>query len=210
MSAAASTATPTTEPSRSGRLLDLLRRLIDYGRELATTLHQRAAADPAFTRVFFGTTDLASILARILCGLNRADALEARVRRRASHLDAGPRPAMARSAAKTPAAPPAATGAEARPAGLPTPGQIAAQVRRQPIGAVIADICRDFGITASHPLWRDVQRAILKHGGSLARLAKDIISRPWARPAQPVPAAAPAASPEPDLRSEAPGGTGPP
>ena len=74
MSAAASTATPTTEPSRSGRLLDLLRRLIDYGRELATTLHQRAAAE-----------------------------------------------------------------AEARPAGLPTPGQIAAQVRRQPIGAVIAD-----------------------------------------------------------------------
>ena len=148
MSAAASTATPTTEPSRSGRLLDLLRRLIDYGRELAATIHQRAAADPAFTRVFFGTTDLASILARILCGLNRADALEARVRRRAAHLDAGPRPAKARSAAK----PPAAAEAEARPAGLPTPGQIAAQVRRQPIGAVIADICRDFGITASHPL----------------------------------------------------------
>jgi hypothetical protein len=92
---------------------------------------------------------------------------------------------------------------------LPTPEQIAAQVRRQPIGAVIADICRDFGITASHPLWRDVQRAIIKHGGSLARLAIDIINRPWPPIAQPPTTVAPTTL-QPNLQFAAPGGTGPP
>ncbi len=206
MSAAASTPTPATEPSRSGRLLDLVRKLIDYGRELAATIRQRTSTDVASTMVRFGTTDLVSILARIICGLHRADALEARVLRRAAHLDAGPRPASTRSAAKAPAAPPAAE-ADPRPAGLPTPEQIAAAVRRQPIGAVIADICRDFGITASHPLWRDVRRAIIKHGGSLARLGIDIIRRPWL----PAPTAVAPAAPQPALRFAAPGGgTGPP
>ena len=40
---------------------------------------------------------------------------------------------------------------------LPTPEQIAATVRRQPIGAVFADICRDLGIPPSHPLWRELR-----------------------------------------------------
>ncbi|HME20220.1 MAG TPA: hypothetical protein VKI44_02440 [Acetobacteraceae bacterium] len=48
MSAATSTRTPTTEPSRSGRLLSLVPKLIDYGRELAATLRQRTAAEPIF------------------------------------------------------------------------------------------------------------------------------------------------------------------
>jgi hypothetical protein len=39
---------------------------------------------------------------------------------------------------------------------MPTAEQIAAEVRRRPIGAVIADICRDLRILPSHPLWRDI------------------------------------------------------
>src|SRR5271169_4753178 len=105
MSAAAQAPTPTTEPSRSGRLLGLVRKLIDYGRELAATIRQRTAAEPLFAKVRFGTSDLALILARIARGLLLADALEARVLQRATHLDAGPRPGRARSAAKAPAAP---------------------------------------------------------------------------------------------------------
>ena len=118
MSAAAETPTPTTEPSRSGRLLDLVRKLIDYGRELAATIRQRTATDPTFVKARFGTIDLVVILARIIRGLLRAEALEARVLRRAAHLDAGPRPAGARSAAKAPAVPrPAAeTDPRSRPA----------------------------------------------------------------------------------------------
>jgi hypothetical protein len=139
--------TPTPQPSRSGGLLALVRKLIDYRRELAATIRQRTAADPIFAKARFGTADLALILARIARGLHLAGALEARVLRRAAHLDARPRPGKPRSAATPPTAPRVAE-ADPRPAGLPTPEQIAAEIRRRPIGAVIADICRDLGIVA--------------------------------------------------------------
>src|SRR5271169_7026398 len=97
-SAAEAPAPTTTEPSRSGRLLNLVRKLIDYGREIAATIRQRTVTEPLFATIRFGTTDLALILARIARGLLLADALEARVLRRAAHLDAGRRPGRARSA----------------------------------------------------------------------------------------------------------------
>ena len=56
---------------------------------------------------------------------------------------------------------------------LPTPEDIAAQVRRRPVGAVIADIFRDFGIVPSNPLWRELSLAIIENGGNLATLFKD-------------------------------------
>jgi len=167
MSDAAETPTPTTEPSRSGRLLNLVRKLIDYGRELAATLRQRTTAEPLFAMGCFGTTDLALILARIVRGLLLADALEARVLQRAAHLDAGPRRGRARSAPRAPAAP-RASEADPRLACLPTAAEIAAEVRRRPIGAVIADICRDLGIVPRHPLWPDVHRAIIRHAAALS------------------------------------------
>ena len=205
MSAAAETPAPTTEPSRSFRLLDLVRKLIDYGRELAATIRQRTAADPIFAKARFGTTDLALLFARIARGLQLANALEARVLRSAAQLDAGPAQGRARSAPRAPAAPRVAAEADPGLAHLPTPEQIAAEVRRKPIGAVIADICRDLGITGSHPLWREVQRAIIMHGGNLARLVSDILDRAFPLSARLLPAAKPAA-----LRLDAPDGTGPP
>jgi hypothetical protein len=80
-------------------------------------------------------------------------------------------------------------------------------VRRRPIGAVIADICRDLGILPSHMLWREVQKLIIEHGGSLVRLLSDLIDQAF--------------SPDPRLQSptglraptlclEAHSGTGPP
>ena len=93
MSAAATTPTPTTEPSRAGRLLNLVRKLIDYGKELAAALrHHSATIDLASVTRPFGTRDIALILARITRGLHRANALEARVVRNAASLDAAPRP----------------------------------------------------------------------------------------------------------------------
>jgi hypothetical protein len=160
MSAATTAPAPTAEPSRSGRLLGLVGKLIDYGRELAATLRQRSATTEfAVTARLFGTSDIALILARITRGLIRADALAAKLVRNAARLDAAPRPQPARtvakpaSAARRQAAPPA----DPRLAHLPTSEQIAAEVRRRPIGAVIADICRDLGITSRHPLWRELQ-----------------------------------------------------
>ena len=207
MSAAATTPTPTTVPSRIGRLLNLVRKLIDYGKELATRLRQHSAApDLADITRPFGTGDIALILARITCGLQRANALEARLVRNAARLDAPPRPrgtpAVARpaSALRRQAAPPA----DPRLAHLPTAEQIAAEVRRRPIGAVIADICRDLGITSRHELWRELQFLIIHHGGSYARLVIDLL-RHMFKP--PVPAAAPAAWLPPP---PSPAGTGPP
>jgi hypothetical protein len=66
-----------------------VRKLIDYGRQLYTALQERTADIAAVTRDF-GTRDIAAILKRIACGLERANALEARVVREAASIDAGP------------------------------------------------------------------------------------------------------------------------
>ena len=88
---------------------------------------------------------------------------------------------------------------------LPTPEQIAAKVRRQPIGAVFADICRDLGILPSHPLWRELQIVIIREDGNLANLVKDILDQAF--PITPPP---PPGSPAPPPRFLAPARTGPP
>jgi hypothetical protein len=179
MSAAANAPDPPTRPSRSANLLGLVRKLIDYGKELAATIRQRAFTNPGPVIACFGTADVALILARISRGLHRANTLEARLLRNADRLDAAPRGA---SSPRTPRAPrppatPSADETNARLTHLPTPEQIAAKVRRQPIGAVIADICRDLGILPSHPLWRELQIAIIRECGNLARLVKDILDQ---------------------------------
>src|SRR5579864_3426711 len=95
MSAAAQSPTPTTDPdpprantampAALNRVLCLVRKLIDYGMQLAGAVQQRAAA-PGFALFAkpFGTADLAVILARITSGLRRAAALEAALCRRAA------------------------------------------------------------------------------------------------------------------------------
>jgi hypothetical protein len=204
MSATETSAVP--KPNRLSGLLVLVRQLIDYGRHLATTL--RGNPHP------LGAGDIALILARITRGLLRAEALEARLIRNAARPDAAPAPPRApfhrRSPpARTAAQPTDATASrEALVPGLdpgiclPTPEQIAAEVRRRPIGAVIADICRDLGIMPSHPLWRELQLVVIRHGGSLARLMKDIFDRAFERPAT--------ARPAQPVQSPAASGAGPP
>ena len=207
MSAAAEASDPPTQPSRSASLLALVHKLIDYGRELAATIRRRAFTDPTSVICCFGTADVALILARISRGLHRADALEARLIRSADRLDAAPpaAPSQPRPRAPRPPAAPATAEADPRLARLPTPAQIAAEVRRRPIGAVIADICRDLGIMPSHPLWRELSLVIIRHGGSLARLVKDILDQAF-----PLAAAARRRSPPPPPPFPAPVPTGPP
>jgi hypothetical protein len=204
----------TDTPTPIGRVLSLVRKLIDYGKRLAATVQQHAAA-PGFALVAkpFGTADITVILARITCGLRRAAALEARLSQRAARgqdLPLAPIrlpsirvPGAARQAAP-PDAQPADPAQDPRLARLPTEEQIAAEVRRRPVGAVIADICRDLGIMPTHPLWGDLSPVILRHGGNLAKLWKEILAllrpryspdRPpaWTAPPQrsPVPATGP-------------------
>jgi hypothetical protein len=193
---------PDPKPSRASGLLSLVRRLIDYGRQLAATLR----SDPHT----FSTSDIALILARITSGLLRAEALEARIIRTAARIDAEPAPPRAASLRQPPPARSPDQAREQGPGvdqGIPTPEQIAADVRRRPIGAVIADICRDLGIMPSHPLWRELQIAVIRHGGSLARLVKDIFDRAFQLPASPWPLTR---FPAPALQSLPPSGAGPP
>ena len=200
----------TDKPSRAGRLLSLVRKLIDYAKELAVTFQQRGATDPGLATYRFRTSDIRQILACIARGLQRAQALEARIVRGAARLDAAqPRTAAAPSRRKSRGAHPTPRdNAEARSplADLPTPEQIAAEVRRRSIGAVIADICRDLGILPSHQLWREIQYILIAHNGGYARLVKDILARSF-----PIAFAGVApALPGPLHPSPAPAGTGPP
>jgi hypothetical protein len=207
---AASSPPPTSKLTSSGRLLGFVRKLIDYGRQLSTALVQRTAAIAAITRDF-GTKDIALILQRIRCGLERANALETRIIHEAASLDAPPGRA-GRAAAASPRPPPAAPRPPApRPpaepphpalARLPSAEEIAAEIRSRPIGAVIADICRDLGITPTHPLWQELSFHIVWHGGNFVALLKDTMDR-----VLPVPRLDPPGAPPPLL---APAATGPP
>ena len=217
MSAAATTA-DLPPPSRSGRLLALVRKLIDYGQHLADTLRQRAVPnDTTALAGTFGTGDLTLILARITQGLLRAGLLAEKITRTAARLDAEPQPkpepsprapralpCEAQPPSPRPAQPQQPADTDSCLANLPTPEQIAAKVRRQPIGAVLADICRDLGIAPSHPLWDELHLAINEYGGNYIRLVMDRLNQAF--PIAHIVArlkAKPAAPPEP-------AGTGPP
>ena len=176
MSDAPTAASPDTPPSRVGRLLVLVRKLIDYGRDLAAKVQRR---DPTAEIRHFDTSDIVLILARITRGLHRAQALEERLIRNAARLDAARRPRPKPASPKPHA--PRPVEQDSQPGDpdcslLPAADEIAAEVSRRPIGAVLADICRDLGILPSHPLWRELSDAIMANGGNLTRLVKEIIA----------------------------------
>ena len=93
------------------------------------------------------------------------------------------------------------------PLGLPTAEQIAKDMQRRPVGAVIADICADFGMTpeqCGRALWQELEFAITTFGGNIARWLRklkkwikaacaeqsdEVAPVPWA-PHPPEPAAA--------------------
>ena len=182
MSGAIPTPTPPPGLTRAGRLLGLVRKLIDYGKELATTLrHRNETTDLGPLVRGFGTVDIGRILARITCGLLRAQALEDKILHNAARLDANLAPkTQAASSARDPCAPRPSRvrQADSNVMFLPTPERIAARVRRQSIGAVIADICRDLGISPDDPQWQELYALITEHGGNYVRLALDMIERP--------------------------------
>ena len=215
MSAPASTSTPQPQPpiadhpSRVGRLLSLVRKLIDYGRQLATSLQQSTfAASAAAATSAFASRDVALILARITRALQRATALEVGLVSGTACLESPPLP----EAQPDPRAPRIAA-ARSQSAGtdlarLPTSQQIAKEIRRRPAGAVIADICRDLGILPRHPLWHEISLAIVRFGGRLSTLFKDICGDLLLFLAPAIPVTLPAASLAPALKP--PAGTGPP
>jgi hypothetical protein len=194
----------------TGHLLGLVRVLMDFGKHMATTLQQRTA-DTDLTQIIrhFGTRDIALIVARITRGLMRATALETRLAGRRDRQPTAPstprQPRIAQPADRGATA----AAADPDPARLPTPEEIAAEIRRRPFGAVIADICRDFGIVPTNPLWLELSRTIVANGGSFIRLFNDALKRVTTRPDNPPATEHPAGSAL-DLPFAVMPGTGPP
>jgi hypothetical protein len=122
--------------SRFGSLLGLVRKLIEYGKELAATLQQRAATtDLALVTLPFGTRDIGLILARITRGLLFASALEARVAELAARPDAPAAPSRASAQrAPRPAVARPTYAADPRLALLPTSEQISSVVASAAVG----------------------------------------------------------------------------
>ena len=171
-------------PGRFRRLLGLVRKLVDYGRELVSTLQQEPPADNHRPiKLQFGTADIALILRRITLGLRRAAALEYRLID-CAELEATAKPLT--HAAKPPSVRPRRPARPRAPRPRPDPSladrlpsveEIAAEVRRRPIGAVLADICDDLGIVASHPLWEELRDALIDHRGNFAGLVSRMLDR---------------------------------
>jgi len=179
------------DPSR-GRLLGLVRRLVDYGRDLVATLQARDTPDtPLDVAHRFGGVTLALVIARITRGLMIAAALERRLLRpRPRPQDAIPQlaPAPAKPRAiRTPRQPRSDEEAEELLGALPSAREIAARIRGRRPGAVIVDICRDLGITGHHPLWREVCDAIMLHGGNMMKLLRIFTTRGAATYHLPIP-----------------------
>ena len=170
-------------PSRSSRLLMLIRGMITLGQMLLASL-DRPAGDRRRRDTFmrFGTRNLDSIVARLLRGIAMAQALEQRILRIARRMDA-PReaaPSVARKPrvrATKPAALPRDDDEAASPDDLPTAEEIAERVRKQPIASVIEDICLDLGINASDPLFREVMEALGLSDLRIARVLDNVVDR---------------------------------
>lgn len=180
------------------RLLDLVRALIVIGQELVEGFKDGAGGfTPDQLRVRFDTGRIALIVARVRRALLIAARLETRLVRYGHRLDAPwPAPGQATATQPRPAARPGQPGARAERfdaaaddaallAGLPSADEIARRMRRQPVGAVLVDLCLDLGINTTHPLWRPLNEAIIRHGGSLARLLQVRFQRGTSRWAAP-------------------------
>ena len=170
---------PRDRAARGGPLLGLIRALAAYGQAMLQALQARNdVVPPIEVARGFGITSLALIIARITRGLMIAQALQERLRRRpatmrpitAPNRPASPRPASPRSAATRPARRPRPDPDSELPDNLPSAEEIARRIRNRPAGAVVVEICRDLGIDPTHPLWPEVQAAIIRWRGNLVSL----------------------------------------
>ncbi len=171
---------PGKQAGTAEHLLGLVRALVVIGQELLDGLC-RFGTEDLLAR--FSSANIALIVARVRRGLMIAAALEQRLVRHGHRLDGvSPRTRTEVARPRTPdldkkrperSRKPrfdAAADDAALLAGLPSAEEIARRLRRQPVGAVLADLCLDLGIDGRHVLWRELHKAILCHGGDLSHL----------------------------------------
>ena len=157
-------------PTRSARLLTLVRKLIDFGKDLLTTLQTPVTTVLVSRR--FGNIKVEMILARIRHALDLAVGLEERVIKSARSLDRVRPPPEAKP--DRPAAPAAPAPPQPR---LPTAEQILRRMRGKSIGAVLAEICRDFEIINGDKLWLPLIEAVCTNRGPTMRMLRNMQQR---------------------------------
>ena len=173
---------PTPQPqARAPRvadgLVDLVRRLAAFGRDLLDTIQRGNTGFPSLPVARrFGTISLAMVIARLTRGLLIAQALEDRLLRRRGPRATPPSPRTTPRATRSPRPAPIDEEAELR-GKLPSAKDIADRIRHKPIGAVLVEICRDLGIDPQHPDWPEIKLAIIVQCGNLVRLLMH-----WLRP----------------------------
>ena len=189
VTAAANTAEPAhpSDPpqdraaTRATRLLGLLHKLIDFGKEMAAAAQQRPAGDAlARLATHFGTKSTALILASIARGLRLAAILEERLGGQPARLN----PARAAADAlrpRKPRAPHPKSASESPPQDkrtrLPTSRKIVAWARQYPIETVLLHLCRDLGLTLSDPLWQEVDDILIECCDDLIQKVQNVGKR---------------------------------
>lgn len=185
---------PRPIPGRIGAVLTVLATLITHARHFAATATTRVSTPEfATAAAVFGTDHLPTILHRMQRGLLRALALQEYLLARAARgrnlrfawppcvalqphhrppakPAPGPRPAPVHPRRPDPALLDPGDPAASR---LPTQEDLAAEVRRRPVGRTIASICMDLGIApglCDGDFWNQVEKALRRYGGSLNRL----------------------------------------
>jgi hypothetical protein len=182
---------PRPIPGRIGAVLHVLAVLIGHARHFAATAVARAAVPEfATAAAVFGTSNLPTILHRMQRGMLRALALRDYLLSRAARgrnlrfawpqrvellphhrPPAGParRPQAAPLRPRRPE--PALLDSDNPDAlRLPTADELAAEVRRRPVGRTMTYICLDLGIVpglCEGEFWNRVEKTLRRYGGSL-------------------------------------------
>jgi hypothetical protein len=158
---------PSPQPtSRGNRLRTLIDDLILFGRLLIEALQSEPTSEIT-ARIInrFNGRGIAAIIGRVTRGIMLATALDVRVRNQAKRINNPPPPRLPedrKRTTRTPRAKPLLTDDdEALLARMPTPEEIAHNIRTRPIGAVLGDIARDLGLNEADPLWMRIYSDIL-------------------------------------------------
>ena len=193
MSEAASLSPPTQSQTRALRtavppgiaqVLYVLRFLIDYACNLAATAEHCAIDDdiaPVGLSFPKGIT-FAALIIRVARGIKRALALqEMLLQRAATGQDIvpvpPPRERSGASGKRNKDKPP-------QDERLPSAAEIAAELQRRPVGAIVAEICHDIGIAAedlTEEQWDALQAVIDTYGGDRMKLFPAVRNRLNAR-----------------------------
>jgi hypothetical protein len=151
------------KPTRSGRLLSLIRGMIDYGLRLAATLSKPGPGNDVDRLVLpFGTRDIALILARITSGLRLAAALD--------HRPPAPPHRGLRVRTPTPCHR-EPTISSPRPSRSPHASAAAPSAPSSPTSAATS------ASRGNHPLWGEIRDAIVEFGGDFAKLYGEMLNQ---------------------------------